>query len=198
MRPLTTACILALEAFVRGPGLNQCAVDAEVLIPDQLRPLGTAFDPLEEATSELFVEQTLVVGTEGRVIPYLVLEVQPHKPAIEQVVVTGFREQPLAANGEQDLQQQRLEQHLRRHRRTTTASIDRIELRTHAGQQAIDQRTQHAQRMLGRHPLFTTDVTEHRSLKVLRASHLFPLRRRVVSRRSRLRFRRLCHLRWYR
>ena len=45
-----------------------------------------------------------------------VFELEADKPAIQQAVVDGFNQEPLGADGEQDLQQQGFEQHLGRHR----------------------------------------------------------------------------------
>jgi len=80
-------------------------------------------DALEEHARQVFVEQALAVGAEGGVVPDLVFDVQAHEPAIEQVVVDGLDQQPLAADGEQDLQQQGFQEHLGRYRRAAFARI---------------------------------------------------------------------------
>ena len=65
-------------------------------------------DPLEEGAGQVFVEEALAVGAEGGVVPDFVLDVQAHEPAVQQVVVDRFDQLALAADGEQDLQQQAL------------------------------------------------------------------------------------------
>jgi len=163
--------VFALEALVRRPSLDQGAVDAEVLVADEPRPVGAVLDALEEHARQVFVEQALAVGAEGGVIPDLVFDAQAHEPAIQQVVVDGLDQQPLAADGEQDLQQQGFQEHLGWHRRAAFARIHGLELGAHAGQQGIDQRPQLAQGVLGRHPVFKADGAEHGSLKALHTSH---------------------------
>lgn len=164
--------VLALETLVRGPGFNECAVHAEVFVAGQLRPASGVFHPLEEHAGQVFVEEPLAVGAEGGVVPDLVFQVQADEPAVQQVLVDGLHQQPLAADGEQDLQQQGLEQHFGRHRRTAVAGVHRHELRRHGVQQSVHHLAQFAQRVFGRYPVFEADVAEHHPLKVLCASHL--------------------------
>ncbi len=163
--------VFALEALVRGPGFDERAVHAEVLVAGKPPPLGAELDALEEGTGEVFVEQAFAVGAEGGVVPDFVLDVQAHEPAVQQVVVDRFDQLALAADGEQDLQQQGLEQHLRRHRGAAPAGVHRVELAVHRRQQRIDCGAQFAQRVCRRYPLFKADVAEHRPLEVLVASH---------------------------
>jgi len=70
------------------------------------------------------------------------------------------------------------EQHLRRHRGPAPAGVHRHELAVHRRQQRIDNSAQLAHGVSRWHSLFETDVTEHRPLKVLAASHR-PLRPRA-------------------
>jgi len=163
--------VFSLKALVRGPSLDEGAIDAEMLIAGESGPLGAELDALKEAARQPFVEEPLAVGAEGGVIPDFVFEVEADKPAVQQVVVDGFDQEPLGADGEQDLQQQGFEQHLGRHRGPAGLGVGRIELAAHAGQQGIDHSTQFAQRVLGRHPIFQTEVGKHRTLKALCASH---------------------------
>jgi hypothetical protein len=121
---------------VRGPGFNQRAVDAEVLVAGELAPLGAALDTLEEDAGEILVEQALPVGTEGGVVPDRIIDVQTHEPAVEKVVVDRFDQLALAADGKQDLQQQGVEQHLRGHRGAATAGVHRFELAIHLASSA--------------------------------------------------------------
>lgn len=170
-RRCAAVIVLALEAFVRGPGLDQRAVHAEVFVAGKSAPLGAELDALKEGASEVFVEQAFAVGTEGGVVPDLVFDVQAHEPAVEQVVVDGLDQLALAADGEQDLQQQSLEDHFRRHRGAAPAGIHRLKLVVHRRQQRVDHGAQLAQRVCLRHSLFKADVAEHRLLEVLVASH---------------------------
>lgn len=163
--------VLALETLVRGPGFDERAVHAEVFVAGELAPLGAELDALEEGAGEVFVEQTFAVGAEGGVVPDLVLDVQANEPAVQQVVVDRFDQLAFAADGEQDLQQQGLEQHLWRHRGAPPAGIHRLELGVHRRQQRINHGAQFAQRVCRWHSLFKADVAEHRPLEVWVASH---------------------------
>jgi hypothetical protein len=82
--------IFALEAFVRGPGVNQRAVHTEVFVAGELGPVGGVFDPLEEHAGQVFVEQALAVGAEGGVVPDLVLDVQADEPAVPSSSTSGI------------------------------------------------------------------------------------------------------------
>lgn len=77
------AVVLALEALVRGPRINQCAVNAEVLVAREPGPARGVLDPLEEHPHQFFVEQPLAVGAEGRVVPHPILKIEAHEPAAE-------------------------------------------------------------------------------------------------------------------
>ena len=164
--------VFAFETLVRGPGLNQRAVHAEVFVAGKPAPLGAELDALEEGARQVFVEEAFAVGAEGGVVPNFVLDVQADEPAVQQVVVDRLDQLAFAADGEQDLQQQGLEQHLRRHRRSATAGVHRFELAVHARQQRIHHGAQLAQRVCRWHSFFKADVAEHRPLEVLVASHL--------------------------
>ena len=104
--PLSSS--FAFETLVRGPGLNQRAVHAEVFVAGKPAPLGAELDALEEGARQVFVEEAFAVGAEGGVVPDLVLDVQAHEPAVQQVVVDRLDQLAFAADGEQDLQQQGL------------------------------------------------------------------------------------------
>jgi hypothetical protein len=167
--------VLAFEALVRGPSLDERAVHAEVFVAGKLAPLGAELDTLEKGAGQVFVEQAFAVGTEGGVVPDLVFDVQTDEPAVQQVVVDRFDQLALAADGEKDLQQQGFQQHFWRHRGATTAGIHRLELAAHRRQQRIDHGAKLAQRVCRWHSLFKADVAEHRPLEVWVASHLLAL-----------------------
>ena len=52
-------------------------------------PLRQAKYLAEEGTCYGFIEQTVTILRETAVIPHLVIDIQPDKPAIEQVVPQG-------------------------------------------------------------------------------------------------------------
>jgi len=67
---------LAFEAFVRGPGVDEGAVHAEVFVAGEFVPLGAALDAFEEYPGQVFIEGPVAVGAEGEVVPDLVFDVQ--------------------------------------------------------------------------------------------------------------------------
>jgi hypothetical protein len=79
--------IFGLEAFCRGLGVNQRAVDREVIGRDQTVPLCQPKHLTEDGASHRFIEPTVTILHETAVIPDLVIHVQTDKPAIERVVV---------------------------------------------------------------------------------------------------------------
>ncbi len=94
--------------------------------------------------------------------------------AVQKVVVNGHHQQAFAADGEQDLQQQGLQQHLGRHPRSSARDIHRLRLALMVASKAPTTRhiAQLAQRVFGTNSLFKADVAEHRLLEILCASHL--------------------------
>lgn len=76
------------------------------------------------------------------------------------------------AEGEQDLQQHRLQKPFRRHRGPAGLGVDGLEFLVHRRQHRVHQNAQFAQRVVVRNKLFQAHVGEHRALGVLAASHL--------------------------
>lgn len=70
------------ETFMRSPGLNQRTVHREMFVRESLFPLRQGSHPLEKQAADVLVQQTVAVGTEGRVIPYLVIPRQANEPAV--------------------------------------------------------------------------------------------------------------------
>jgi hypothetical protein len=53
---------LRLKTLVRGPGVNEGAIDAKVLDAGQAALLGIILDTLEKGAGQAFVEKALAVG----------------------------------------------------------------------------------------------------------------------------------------
>lgn len=93
--------VFLYKAFMRGLGLNQRTIDREMLVRKQLFPLRQGQNPLEKQTADMLVQQTVSVGTESRVIPYLVIHRQTDEPAVQQVevdVLTNCRSERMENN----------------------------------------------------------------------------------------------------
>jgi hypothetical protein len=128
-------------------------------------PLGTEFEALEGGARQIFLEQPLGV------IIDLVFDAQAQEPAVQKRVVVGLDWLALAANVEQHLQWQGLEQHFQPHQGVATAGIHRLELAVYHYQQRISHGAHFAQWVRLLHSLFKSDVAELRPLEVLEASH---------------------------
>jgi hypothetical protein len=79
--------ILRAEALQAGPGLDQGAVDREVLAAQQGLDLRVAQEGGEEARCHLAREQPVAVGREDGRVPDRIVDPEPDKPAIQKVVV---------------------------------------------------------------------------------------------------------------
>jgi hypothetical protein len=83
----------------------------------------------EKSLRDLFVQQTLPILAEHRVIPDRLVHLHPHKPPEQQVVLQLFDQHALTAHRIEDLQQQRPQQPLWRNRWAPHIGIQLRELR---------------------------------------------------------------------
>jgi hypothetical protein len=111
------------------------------------------------------------IDAEDGAVPHRVIHAQADEPAEQQVVIELLDELALAANGEKCLQEQCAQQQLGRDRRAAGMRIALVEQRTHVREDAVDQRTQGAQRMVLRNTLLKAHIAEHRRLGILLAAH---------------------------
>jgi hypothetical protein len=70
----------------------------------------------EKALRHLGHQQTLAVLGEDGHVPYRVVDVEPHKPAKQEVIIELLHQKPLAAHRNKHLQEQRTQQLFRRSR----------------------------------------------------------------------------------
>ena len=117
-----SAGALPLEALVPGPGLDQRAVDREVLGREQLARLGLGQHALEEGPRDVALEQPLPILGEHGGVPDRVIHAQAHEPAEEQVVIQLLHELPLAAHGVEHLHKQGAQELLRAESRADRSS----------------------------------------------------------------------------
>src|SRR5450759_381303 len=150
------------EALVARPGLDQRAVDGEMLVAEQTSRARLAKHGLEEALGDLPPQEPLAVLGEHRHVPNRVLDAQAHEPAEEHVVLQLLDQLSLAADGVEHLQQQRPQLLLRCNRR---APVRRLEFRE-GGRELVKRSVDHdayrSQRVIGRNQLFGRDRRPHR------------------------------------
>src|ERR1700676_4485065 len=96
--------VLSPEILLARPCLDQCSVHREMFIR-HVRPR-TFQHPPEKRLRDLFVQQTLPILAEHRVIPDRFVHLHPHKPSEQQVVLELLDQHSLTAHRIEDLQQQ--------------------------------------------------------------------------------------------
>ncbi len=100
---------------MRRPGLQQGAINREVLIAEQRLDLRGAHQLFQEAPHDVVIEEPLPVFGECGGVPDRIIWAQTHKPAKQQVVVQLLQQQPLRADPVEGLQQRGQEQLLGRY-----------------------------------------------------------------------------------
>ncbi|MFT5644282.1 MAG: hypothetical protein ACI83P_001836 [Janthinobacterium sp.] len=108
----------------------------------------------EEPLCHILAEPAVAIGAQCRMIPCSLVDIHAHEPALEQVVLNVLDKLPLRTNREQALEKTGAQQALKRNRWAAALRIHRRKVGTHAGQNAIDQNAQLAQRMRLGNPFF--------------------------------------------
>src|SRR3989441_6683898 len=106
-----------------------------------------------------------------RRVPHRRVRIEIAEPAVEQVPVDGVHQPPLGRNRVQRLQQQRLQELLRRNRRTPLLAVRRIESAAHLLQHVIRTPLHRAQRVILRQPFFGVGHEKHRVLQFGISAH---------------------------
>src|SRR5271170_7177165 len=168
--------VLARETLVPGPGLDQGAVDGEVLGREQALSPRLGHHLMKKGLRHFTRQQPLAVLGKDRHVPYGIVHTQANEPAKQQIVIKLLHQLPLAAYRVQYLQQQRAQQLLRRNRRASALCIKRIEPPAQLPQRGIGHRAHRPQRVIFRHPALGRYVTEHPALFAIRPTHPLSLR----------------------
>ena len=163
--------VLGLKTLRAGPRFQQRTVHAEVLVRRPSLFSRLRHHPLQKFLGYLGLQQPVAVLGKHRRIPHRIIQIQPHKPAEQHVVVHLFHQQPLAAHRIQHLQQLCAQQLLRRNRRATHFRVHLVELRRKLLQDFIHHRADRTQRMIFAHSLLWGNVAEHVTLLLIGSSH---------------------------
>src|ERR1700730_16494326 len=97
----------ALETLMSSPGLDQRAVDGKMLVREEALDTRLSEHRVEKALRYLGHQQTLAVLGEDGHVPHRIVDVEPHKPAKQEVVIELLHQKPLAAQRVKYLQEQR-------------------------------------------------------------------------------------------
>src|SRR5208337_1085316 len=161
----------ALETLVSGPGLDQRAVDRKMLIREEASGARLLEHRVEKALRYLAHQQTLAVLGEDGHVPYRVVDVEPHKPTKQEIVIELLHQKSLAAHRVEHLQEQRAQQLFRRDRRPPAARVHRVEAPRRLLKGGVHHYPDRSQRMiLGYSPL-RRYVTEHSALLMVHPTH---------------------------
>ena len=106
------------HALMAGPGLDERAVNAEVLARQEPSLVGHLHRLVEQLGDRIVLDEPVSVLAEDGVVPHRVLDGQADEPTEQQVVVDLLDELPVAAHDVQNLQQHR--------RQNQTASLPRM------------------------------------------------------------------------
>ncbi len=136
--------VLGTEALERRPGLDQRAIDREVVVRQEALDLGVPQNGLEELRGDVGIEQPVAVLGERRMIPYGIVDAEPDEPAEQQIVVDLLHQLALGAHRVERLQQRGAQQPLGCDRLPAGALVEFLELGIEREQHVIDERLDHA------------------------------------------------------
>ena len=165
---------LPLEALLARPGLDQRAVDREVLIGQQAMGLGLRQDLLEERRGHLARQQAVPVLREDGHIPHRRVQIKADKPAKQQVVLQRLHQKPFTAKAVEHLQQQGAQQLLRGNRGPARVGIQLRQLGRQRGQGRVHVLLDGPQWMGRWYALLRREIAEHPGLLGIRTTHREP------------------------
>ncbi|EJH67990.1 hypothetical protein VCHE45_3888, partial [Vibrio cholerae HE-45] len=163
--------VLGTETLLRGPGLQQCAVDREVLIRDQPLLLRQAYHLAQKLGGHGLGIEAVTILREDRVIPHRIINGQADEPAEQQVVAQLLRQHPLAAQRVEQLQQLRPHQLLGGDRGAACVGIQGVEQGAHPLQSGVCQLADGAQGVSRWHEVIELGDSEQRFLCDIGATH---------------------------
>ncbi len=128
------------------------AVHREVLVRHPSLLSRERHGRLQKFPGHLRFQQPVPIFAEHRRVPHRVVQIQPHKPAEQYVVVHLLHQQTLAAHRIEHLQQLRAQELFGRNRRPARFRVHLVELRRKLFQDLVNHRADRSQRMNLAHP----------------------------------------------
>jgi len=119
-------------------------------------------------------QQPVAVLREDCRDPDLVVDVQPHKPTEQQIMLHPLHQLPFRADREQDLEQAGPDQPLRCDRGAAEIGVERCELGIQTGQRVVHHLPDLTQRMSCRNARLEIDTAEQRPTRLVSAAHHHP------------------------
>jgi hypothetical protein len=142
-----------------------------VLIRQQRFDLRVVEQLCHELLKNVALLKAVAVLGERRRVPHRIVRGKPDEPAIQQIVVELLHQLSLRADAVEHLQQQRAQQPLRRHRRTSIAGVKPAKAVRQLTQNFAHQGADLAQWMSCRHTLLRRNVGEKPALIFELAAH---------------------------
>ena len=168
------AAVLRHEAFHAGPGLDQRAVDREVLTREELADFRQVQHANHELTGNIAVEQPIPVLAEHGRIPHRIVGREPDEPAEQQIIVELLHQLQFRTHRVERLKQQRAQQPFRRDRRSAIPGIELGECPRQFSKRCIDKLANHSQRMVRWNTLVQPNIAEQNLGAIILAAHRFP------------------------
>jgi hypothetical protein len=112
-------------------------------------------------------QQPVAVLGEHRRHPHRLVDAETNEPTEQQIVLQLFHQLAFGADREQDLDQRRTQQALRRDGWAAVTRVKSAKIGVQAGQRGINHGLDLAQRMPCRHALFEVHVAEQRAVLLI-------------------------------
>ena len=165
------AAVLGAKAFHAGPGLDQRAVDREMIVRQQRFDRALAEHCGHELPGDVTFDQAFAVLGEHRNVPHRGIQRQPDKPAEQQIVVELLHQLWLRAHRIEGLQQQSAKQSLRRDRRPAKFGVQLFEFRRQSRQRLVHHLPDRPQRMIPWNPRLAAHIAEQRVGPRIKTAH---------------------------
>ena len=165
---------LGLKALHGRPGLHKGAVDREVVVRQQRCDLSMGQDRRHHLARHLGRQQAVPVLAEDRGDPHRIVDAEADKPPEQEVVLHLLHQLALGPDREQDLDQARPDQPLRRDRGPAEVGVERRELPIEAGERIVDHLPDRAQRVPRRDARLQINIAEQRPARLIRPAHHRP------------------------
>lgn len=188
-RRIVVGLVLAHEALVARPRLNQHAVHTAVFAREVVARMRRLHRPVEQTHDDIVREHPVAVLVEHRAVPHGTVHRPADKSTKRHVVGDLLHRHALASNRIQHLRQQRTNQFLGRNARPAAFRVALVHARKctdHTFARVVQSDENRPQRMTGRHEVIELGRREHRFGVAVSAMHCSGVRviRFLVSMRT--------------
>jgi hypothetical protein len=161
------------KALHRRPGLDQRAVDREMIRAEQTLHPRLRQHRAQELGGDVALQQAIAVLGERRVIPHRIVNANADEPAEQEFELQPLHQLPLRSDRIERLQQHRPNELLRRDRGPADPGVERRELPRKRRQSLVHHHADRSQRVILSDPRFQIDIAEQRPRPFVPAPHPF-------------------------